>query len=524
MSIVPSMLPDFRVRQRDYLLEISRLLTQELDLEKLMARILRVSIEMLAGQAGIIALKQPDGWRVAAAHGIAPAFLSYLTPLLAEEKVRELDVRELNRMLKDLTYTASMGLLNGTGLPLAAHGQVIGVIFIFRNYADLFTPNDRILLQSFADQAAIAVFNAQLYGQVSYEKKRLDALLDSAADGILILDSGMNIERCNSAFAKLYGLSQSEITGKPHDEIVQWKKEPQGNTLEESISNGWPLSPTATLYVEGDLSRALPPPIPVGITYAPLMSDDGKLRNVLVAIRDITHFRTADEIKATFISIVSHELRTPVALIKGYASTLRRADAKWDKHTINDSLTVIEEEADRLSKMIDDLLDASRLQAGGLSLNHADVALPSLASRVSERFSSQSPNHKIVTDFPEKFPVILGDENRLEQVFSNLVSNALKYAPEGEIKISGSILPDQVIVCVSDQGPGIDAKDLPHIFDRFYRSTSAVKQTKGAGLGLYLARAIVEAHGGRIWAEGRDGSNPRSKTESGARICFSLPR
>jgi GAF domain-containing protein len=165
------MLPDFRVRQRDYLLEISRALTQELDLEKLLARILRIAIEMLAGQAGIIALKE-EGWRVAAAHGIASRFLSYLTPLLAEENVRELNVNELNRMLKDLTYTASMGLLNGTALPLAAHGQVIGVIFIFRNYQDLFTPNDRVLLQSFADQAAIAVFNARLYGQVSYEKQR----------------------------------------------------------------------------------------------------------------------------------------------------------------------------------------------------------------------------------------------------------------------------------------------------------------------------------------------------------------
>ncbi len=142
------MLPDFRVRQRDYLLEISRALTQELDLEKLLARILRIAIEMLAGQAGIIALKE-DGWRVAAAHGIAAAFLSYLTPLLAEENVRELNVNELNRMLKELTYTASMGLLNGTALPLAAHGQVIGVIFIFRNYTELFTPNDRVLLQSF---------------------------------------------------------------------------------------------------------------------------------------------------------------------------------------------------------------------------------------------------------------------------------------------------------------------------------------------------------------------------------------
>src|SRR5581483_8741729 len=444
------MLPDFRVRQRDYLLEIARLLTQELDLEKLLARILRVSIEMLAGQAGLIALKEAEGWRVAAAYGIAPAFLSYLTPLLAEEKVRELDVRELNRMLKDLTYTASMGLLNGTGLPLAAHGQVIGVIFIFRNYPDLFTPNDRVLLQSFADQAAVAVFNAQLYGQISYEKQRLDALLDSAADGILILNADHTVERVNTAFEKMFGQSREEIKGKTHDEIIRWAHEPQGTTLEEAESSGWPLTPNATLYVEGDLERPQPPSIPVGVTYAPLLSEDGKLRNIIVSVRDITHFRTAEEIKSTFISIVSHELRTPVALIKGYASTLRRDDAKWDKRTISDSLAVIEEEADRLSKMVDDLLDASRLQAGGLSLNRADVSLAALASRVTERFALQSPKHKLVTDFPKNFPVIVADETRLEQVLSNLVSNALKYAPKGEIKISGTARPEQVVICVSD--------------------------------------------------------------------------
>ncbi len=532
------MLPDFRVRQRDYLLEISRALTQELDREKLLARILKIAIEMLAGQAGIIALKQTEGWRVAAAHGIAPAFLSYLAPLLAEEKVAELDVRELNRMLKELTYTASMGLLNGTALPLAAHGQVIGVIFIFRNYPDLFTPNDRVLLQSFANQAAIAVYNAQLYGQVSYEKQRLDALLDSAADGILILNADHTIERVNLAFEKLYNRSRAEITGRQHNEIIRWAVEPQGKTLEEAIANGWPLTPNATLYVEGDLKRPEPPPIPIGVTYAPLLSSEGKLRNVIVSVRDITHFRTAEEIKSTFISIVSHELRTPVALIKGYASTLRRDDAKWDKHTISDSLAVIEEEADRLSKMIDDLLDASRLQAGGLSLNRADVSLSTVAGRVAERFASQSTKHKIVAEFPEKFPVILADETRIEQVIANLVSNSLKYATHGEIRISGSVRPEQVIVCVSDEGPGIEAKDLPHIFDRFYRSTNAVKQTKGAGLGLYLARAIIEAHGGRIWADASTGFPPsgtmrraqsdssaqRPKPDSGARICFSLPR
>lgn len=510
------MLPDFRVRQRDYLLEISRALTQELDQEKLLARILLIAVEMLAGQAGIIALKERDGWRVAAAHGIAPAFLSYLAPLLEDEDMRELDVMELNRMLGELTYTASMGLLNGTALALVAHRQVIGVIFIFRNYEGRFTPNDRVILQSFADQAAIAVYNAQLYGQVSYEKQRLDALLDSAADGIIILNADLTIERVNDAFERIYGKTHDELVNTPHDDVIRWAGDPQGSTLDEAMAKGWPLTPNATLYVEGDLERDLPPTLPVGVTYAPLLSPDGKLRNIIVSVRDITHFRTADELKATFISIVSHELRTPVALIKGYASTLRRDDAKWDKRTISDSLAVIEDEADRLSKLVDDLLDASRFQAGGLSLNRADVSLPALAKRIAEKFSTQSKNHTIVADFPENFPIVLADETRIEQVIANLVSNSLKYAPKGEIKISGTIHPQQVVICVSDEGTGIDPKDLPHVFDRFYRSTKAVKQTKGAGLGLYLARAIVEAHGGRIWAD--------PKPDAGARICFSLPR
>ena len=166
--------------------------------------------------------------------------------------------------------------------------------------------------------------------------------------------------------------------------------------------------------------------------------------------------------------------------------------------------------------MIDDLLDASRLQAGGLSLNRADVAMPTMAERLVERFRTQSEKHTFVVDFPENFPVLLADETRIQQVLSNLISNAIKYSPDGEIRISGRVHPEQVSICISDQGSGIEAKDLPHVFDRFYRSTNAVKQTKGAGLGLYLARAIVEAHGGRIWVD--------PKPASGARICFSLPR
>jgi PAS domain S-box-containing protein len=515
------LLPDFRVRQRDYLLEISRTITQDLDLDRVLARILTVSIEMLAGQAGLIALRQPEGgWRVATSHGIPPPFLLQLDPLLAtvpeHEEPARYELPEINRLLQGLTRAASLGLLTGVVLPLITHGAVVGVLFIFRNYQGGFSGNDTALLQSFADQAAIAVRNAQLYTQVSYDKRRLDALLDSAADGIFILAADHTIEHCNPAFARLYGLSGAEIRGQAHAEIVRFGQRKEGQTLEQAEEGGWPLTPHASLYVEGDLLRPEGRPVPVGITYAPLLGAHDALINVIATVRDITRFREADELKSTFISVVSHELKTPVALIKGYVGTLRREDATWDREVVDDSLAVIEEEADRLAELIENLLDASRLQAGALAINLTDVNLARLGERVAARLRTQTELHHIVVDFPPDFPIVLGDENRLEQVLANLLSNAIKYAPAGgEICVTGAIHPGQVVVCVSDEGPGIAAGDLPHVFDRFYRASEAARQTKGAGLGLYLARAVIEAHGGCIWVD--------PEKDQGARICFSLP-
>jgi len=517
------MLPDSRVRQRDYLLEIAQALSQELDLDKLLERILVISIEMLAGQAGLIALRsQTGGWRVRVSNGLPPAFLHYVEPLLAQippdpENPQNYELTEINRRLASLTFTASMGLLNGVALPLLARNKVVGVIFIFRGYPGGFSANDRSLLKSFATQAAIAVQNAQLYSQVNEEKQRLDALLDSAADGILIFTSDHRVDRCNLAFARLSGSTPEEILASRHEQIIQWANPPQGLTLEQAEAGGWPLTPHAQLYVEGDLKRKNDQsPLPVGITYAPLLSKEGTLQNIIVTVRDISRFRQADELKSTFISIVSHELKTPVALIKGYVSTLRREDANWDRSIVADSLQVIEEEADRLTQMIENLLDASRLQAGGFPIKRSDVNLPDLARRITTRFQTQTTNHTLRIDFPDGFPVVLADETRLEQVLSNLVSNAIKYSPDGEICVSGQIRQDNVVICVSDQGPGILPDDIPHVFDRFYRAPDMARHTKGAGLGLYLSRAIVEAHGGRMWVDPEAGK--------GARICFSLPR
>jgi PAS domain S-box-containing protein len=515
------MLPDFRIRQRDYLLEIARALTQELDLDKLLGRILRIAVEMLAGQAGLVALRsEQGGWRVAVSHNMPPPFLqaveSFLTEVPDHEDPQRYEIPEINRLLNELTYRASLGLLTGVGLPLVARQNVVGLLFIFRGYAGVFSSNDYSLLSSFANQAAIAVQNAQLYQQVDQERVRLRALLDSMADGILILSASNAIERCNPAFARMVGLPIEEILAGTHEQIIQWSRKPQGLTLEQAEADGWPLTPHAQLYVEGDLKRMDgEPPLPVGVTYNPLVSAEGGLLNIIVTVRDITRFRQAEELKTTFISIISHELKTPVALIKGYVGTLRREDAHWEPEIVQDSLEVIEEEADRLAGLIENLLDASRLQGGAMALKLSEVSLPQLAARLTKRMQIQTSNHQIGVDFPPNFPIILADETRIEQVLSNLIGNAIKYATSGQIQVIGQVRENNVIICVRDEGPGIAPEDIPHIFDRFYRAPEMARHTKGAGLGLYLARAIIEAHQGRIWVDTVPGM--------GVQMCFSLP-
>ncbi len=515
------MLPDFRIRQRDYLLEIAQALTSELDLDVLLARIVRIAVEMLAGRAGLIVLREEDArWRVAAAHGIPSAFIRYLGAHLAnitpQEESPQEELVEVNELLQSLTSTASLGLLTGVGLPLIAFERLIGVIYIFRGYAGVFSANDRSLLQSFANQAAIAVHNAQMFTQVSRAKQRMDALVDTIADGILILTPEYLVERVNPAFLRMFKAEARQVIGVPHRDVISWVRRRHGMTLEQAEAGGWPLNPQASLYVEGDVRRFDGSLLPVGITYAPLMSPEGHLLNVIATVRDITHFRQAEELKSTFISVISHELKTPVALIKGYVATLRRDDVEWDSEIVKDSLQVIEEEADRLTELIENLLEASRLQAGGLKLNFAPVALDALARRMASRFETQTAEHHFVVAFSPDFPAVMGDEERLTQVYSNLLSNALKYAAEGgEIRIEGRVQGDHALVCVSDEGPGIAPGDAPHIFDRFYRSDEASRNTKGAGLGLYLTRAIIEAHGGRIWVD--------TRYRKGARICFTLP-
>jgi len=518
------MLTDYRVRQRDHLLEISRALTAQLDLDELLEMVLEAAAEMLSGQASLIALRDPDEghFTIRASYGVPQALVPYFEPLLADipdfaDRSR-FRIPGLAEKLGQIVARLGLRLQQVVALPMSIRDDLIGVLYVFRAYGSSFTSNDRRVLASFADQAAIAVYNAQLYERVSQEKRRLDAILEYSADGVLILDSAQRIQVFNRALSRLTGWQAAEALGRHHDKVIRWAHLETNRDLSDAVAGGWPLPSARPLYVEGDLRRKNGGTVSVGTIYAPLFGQDRRLVNIIANVRDITRFREADEIKSTFVSVISHELKTPVALIQGYAETLLRKDAHWDPHTQQESLEVILEESDRLHHLIDNLLDASRLEAGKLPLEKEPLLLDKLAERVAERFRTQTDTHEISAGFPSEFPVVNGDPTRLEQVLNNLISNAIKYSPEGgTIGIAGRYSDDEVVVTVTDCGVGIPFEEQPHIFESFYRgSREYQQQTSGAGLGLYLAKAIVDAHGGEIWVESDPGE--------GATFSFALPR
>jgi signal transduction histidine kinase len=211
-----------------------------------------------------------------------------------------------------------------------------------------------------------------------------------------------------------------------------------------------------------------------------------------------------EEMQSTFVSIVSHELQTPVAIIKSYAATLAREDAVWPPETIQRVSRNIEEECDRLHRLITDLLDLSRLQAGRVAMRVGSVDLAQLATEVIDQLAPRAPRHSLRSSFPPNFPNIRGDEDQLRRALFNLVQNAIKYSPNGgEVLIVGEIpSPSRVILRVIDQGTGIPPGEQERIFDRFHRAdTRLSRATAGVGLGLYITRSIIEGHGGQIWAE-----------------------
>jgi signal transduction histidine kinase len=225
----------------------------------------------------------------------------------------------------------------------------------------------------------------------------------------------------------------------------------------------------------------------------------------------------ADWLKTEVIASVSHQMRTPLASIKGYASALLLQGELYDEQTRAEFLRTIDEETDRLGRLIGDVLEAAAVEAGSFPVERQPVLLPRVVQATVSQFAQLYPSHRFLVSFPAGFPTVYADPERIEQVLHNLLDNAVKYSGENElVVVRGAVSTVEVTVSVADQGIGIAPEHLNRLFERFYRIRgSSPRRVPGAGLGLPIARSIVEAHGGTIWAESTPGK--------GSAFHFTLP-
>jgi PAS domain S-box-containing protein len=394
-------------------------------------------------------------------------------------------------------------------LPLVARGEALGLLNIQSRDHRQFTLADQELLTAIGNQIGIAIANAQLIDDAEQRRATLDSVMNSLVDGLILLDRRGRIQYVNPCAAEMLGLAARDLAGLS----VEGMMARLPGRIDQPEQRLAPQHEAARM----EFTLTEPATRTVQVQSFSIHDAGGGQLGLGLLLRDITRERELDEMKSQLLSTVSHELRTPLASIKGFATTLLRQDVQWDEDSRREFLSIIDAESDRLSELIGNLLDMSRIEAGTLRIEAEPIDLGALLDETSEAFQRMASSHRFRVDQPPRLPQVLADPRRIRQVLRNLVENAVKYSPGGgEIVVVAQAGPDQVEVSVSDQGIGIAAEDLERIFDRFYQVDSAsTRKVGGSGLGLSICKAIVEAHGGRIWVE--------SELGRGSTFYVSLP-
>ena len=251
---------------------------------------------------------------------------------------------------------------------------------------------------------------------------------------------------------------------------------------------------------------------PISATAAPIRRNDGAMTGIVMVLRDVSQQREIDRMKSDFISSVSHELRTPLTSIKAYAETMLD-DPNMPQSTKQEFLQIINEESDRLTNLINGILDISKIESGTIEINIASVA-----KRAAESLEYVAGKNKVrlQTDIADHLPELLGDENKIFSMITNLINNAIKFTPEnGTVSVSAHLVNNELVIKVSDTGMGIPKDDMAKIFSRFYRVHRPGKQIQGTGLGLAIVKEIVTRHDGRIDVE--------SEIDKGSTFTVYLP-
>lgn len=340
-----------------------------------------------------------------------------------------------------------------------------------------------------------------------------ESAIYSLRDGLILFDQDHRVALWNPRAEEIFKRRASETIGADADKVWEWigAQAINSDSARAQLTRALKADVPSNIELELDAPHRY-----ISARFFALTLPYDSNFGVGVLVRDITREREADAMKSQLLSTVSHELRTPLASIKGFATTLLRQDVKWDEKTQRDFLRIIEEETDRLTEIIDHLLDMSQIEAGALRIAKEPMQLRALIREVVDEMRMRTEAHWFVMDLPAELPRIFADPRRVRQVLHNLIENAIKYTQGGQISVGCEIEKDQVVVSISDQGDGIPSEFTEKIFERFFQMDGkATRRVGGAGLGLSISRGIVEAHGGRIWVE--------SKLGLGSTFRFALP-
>jgi two-component system sensor histidine kinase KdpD len=298
----------------------------------------------------------------------------------------------------------------------------------------------------------------------------------------------------------------NQIMDDPKTVLQEPVNDPTISRLERPYILGIPLRLAArTLGVIIFIRFGSPPFEPEAIRLGEFIAQQIALlvdrQNLKNAYEILEQQNQETRLQEDFISTITHELRTPLGFIKGYSTTLLRSDTRWDSDTQQEFLQIIDQEADRLQELIENLLDSARLQSGNLKMDFQAVRIETLIKSVGDRVKAHHKDLEIYLSPEEQGTIIRGDPKRLGQVFENLFNNAIKYAPSSDLWVKIETENSaQVHIQVEDHGPGIPQRYLPHIFDRFFRNPEIEPYVHGSGLGLFICKKIIQAHKGQIYA------------------------
>lgn len=390
---------------------------------------------------------------------------------------------------------------------ISAAGEILGTFAMYYDEPRHPSEKDQQLV-AFATRTAALFIERKHADEL---RARLAAIVESSDDAIVSKDLNGIVMTWNAGAQRLFGYTAEEAVGRPITIIIPPDRLDEEPQILQRIRRGERVDHFETIRQRKDGTT-----LDISLTISPIVDSRGTIVGASKIARDITERRVLERQKDAFIGIAAHELRTPVTGIKAYAQLLARRLRRTGDAASVDTLEKLDTQVDRLNGLIEDLLDVTRIQSGALPYRPAPFDLRALLAEVIDETQRTTTQHQIVTDYAAPVTLV-GDRNRIGQVVTNLLTNAIKYSPQADrIIVRAASENGNLIVSVQDFGIGIPKADQPHIFERFYRVNAESRAAyAGLGLGLYISAEFVKRHGGTIWVESEEGQ--------GTTIAFSLP-